>query len=81
MNEIAIRRGRKKAAASGAQTRVQAKNRGGLRKPSGSRLWFRRESGTIRAALDVGGSVATPPGTVNAQQAVQGAPEQQPPPP
>jgi hypothetical protein len=34
----------------------------------------------MRAALDVGGSVATPPGTVNVQQAVQGAPEQQPPP-
>jgi len=81
MNEIAIRRGRKKTAASGVRTTVQAKNRGGLCKSSGSRPWFARESGAIRAALDVGGSVATLPGTVNAQQAVQGAPEQQPPPP
>jgi hypothetical protein len=64
-------------AASETRRAVQAKNRGGLRSPSGSRLSLVLESGRVSAELKAGGMEGAKSGTTTAQQAVQGAPTQQ----
>jgi hypothetical protein len=78
LNEFAIVHSRGiERAASGTRTTVQAKNLGGLRSPSGSRLSRVFESGRMSAELKEGGIDAARSGTATAQQAVQGASAQQ----